>query len=55
MISSLGKTLEKKDYETERHIKRMEETALLIGKGMDLSKIELDNLTYVIDNKKMVI
>ncbi len=47
MISSLEKTLEKKDYETEKHIKRMEEMALLIGKNMELSKIELNELTML--------
>jgi len=47
MISSLEKTLEKKDYETEKHINRMEKMALVMGKSMDLSKIELNELTML--------
>jgi HD-GYP domain-containing protein (c-di-GMP phosphodiesterase class II) len=47
MISSIEKTLGKKDYETEKHIKRMKEIALLMGNDMELSKFELNELVLL--------
>jgi diguanylate cyclase (GGDEF)-like protein/PAS domain S-box-containing protein len=44
MISSLEKSLDKKDYETEDHVRRMEELALALGKDLKLSQIELNEL-----------
>lgn len=47
MISSLEKSLDRKDYETEEHVKRMEELALLLGKDLKLSQTELNELVML--------
>ncbi|MHB1377126.1 MAG: diguanylate cyclase domain-containing protein [Candidatus Humimicrobiaceae bacterium] len=44
MIVSLEKTLNKKDLETEDHVRRMEKLSLLLGKDLKLSQIELNEL-----------
>jgi len=38
IISSLGKALEERDYETEKHVKRMKELANKLGKELKLSE-----------------
>ena len=44
IIASLGKALEKKDYETKEHIERMKKYSLLLGHVLNLSDAELDEL-----------
>lgn len=47
MISSLEKSLDEKDYETEAHVKRMEGLALLLGENLKLSETELNELVML--------
>jgi diguanylate cyclase (GGDEF)-like protein/PAS domain S-box-containing protein len=47
MIFSLEKSLDKKDYETEGHVKRMEELALLLGRGLKLPENKLNELVML--------
>jgi len=47
MISSLEKSLDKKDYEKEDHIKRMEKLTLLLGKNLKLSQTEFNELVML--------
>ena len=44
MISSLEKSLDEKNYETETHVKRMEGLALALGQNLKLSETELNEL-----------
>ncbi len=44
IISSLEKSLDEKKYETEEHVKRMGDMALLMGKDLNLSKDKLNDL-----------
>jgi diguanylate cyclase (GGDEF)-like protein len=44
IISSLEKSLDKKNYETEEHVERMGDMALLIGKDLNLSQDKLNDL-----------
>jgi diguanylate cyclase (GGDEF)-like protein/PAS domain S-box-containing protein len=44
IISSLEKSLDQKKYETEEHVERMGDLALLIGKDLNLSKDKLNDL-----------
>jgi diguanylate cyclase (GGDEF)-like protein/PAS domain S-box-containing protein len=47
MIFSLEKSLDKKDYETEEHIERMEKLALLLGKDLNLPEDKLNDLVML--------
>jgi diguanylate cyclase (GGDEF)-like protein/PAS domain S-box-containing protein len=47
MIFSLEKSLDKKNYETEEHVKRMEELALLLGKDLKLPENKLNELVML--------
>ncbi len=47
IISSIEKSLDEKKYETEEHVKRMEKLALLMGKNLKLSQIELNELAML--------
>jgi len=47
IISSIEKSLDEKKYETEEHVKRMEGLALLLGKNLKLSRIELNELAML--------
>jgi diguanylate cyclase (GGDEF)-like protein len=47
MIFSLEKSLDKKDYETEEHVKRMGDLALLLGKGLNLPEDKLNELVML--------
>lgn len=47
IISSLTKTLFEKNFETENHTARMRELAVEIGKKLNLSQSELDNLSLL--------
>jgi len=47
MISLLEKSLDKKDYETEDHVKRMEKLSLLLGKDLKLPENELNELVML--------
>ena len=44
IISSLEKTLEERDYETEEHLKRMRENAVKLGKVLNLADNVIDEL-----------
>ena len=44
IISSLEKSLDEKKYETEEHVERIGDLALLIGKDLNLSKDKLNDL-----------
>ncbi len=44
IISSLEKTLEERDYETEKHIKRMRDNAVKFGKALSLDNNVIDEL-----------
>jgi diguanylate cyclase (GGDEF)-like protein/PAS domain S-box-containing protein len=47
IISSLEKTLEEKDFETEAHAKRLKELAIKIGKELKLSDRKLNELSLL--------
>ena len=47
MMSSLEKSLDKKDYETEEHVERMGDLALLLGKNLNLSEDKLSDLAML--------
>ncbi|MBE3090425.1 MAG: diguanylate cyclase [Actinobacteria bacterium] len=47
MIFSLEKSLDKKDYETEEHIERMGDLALLLGKDLNLPEDKLNDLAML--------
>ena len=47
IISSLGKALKERDYETEKHVKRMKDLAIKLGKELKLSEETLDELTLL--------
>jgi diguanylate cyclase (GGDEF)-like protein/PAS domain S-box-containing protein len=47
IISSLGKALEERDYETEEHTKRMERYSLLFGHALNLSDNKIDELSLL--------
>jgi diguanylate cyclase (GGDEF)-like protein len=47
IISSLGKALEERDYETSEHVKRMKNLAIELGTIINLSEEALDELTLL--------
>lgn len=47
IITSLEIALEEKDFETENHVKRLKDLSLRIGKMMQLSDYELDELSLL--------
>ena len=47
MISYIEKSLDKKDYETEDHVRRMEKLSLMLGKDLKLSESELNELVML--------
>ncbi|MDZ7838132.1 MAG: HD domain-containing protein [Actinomycetota bacterium] len=47
MISSLGKALEEKDYETEEHMQRMKKLSRVMGKRLGLPESDLDELNLL--------
>ena len=47
IISSLGKALEERDYETAEHVKRMKSFAIELGTEINLSEETLDELTFL--------
>ncbi len=47
MIMSLRKTLEEKSYETEEHIDRLKKIARKLGKKVDLSSSQIEELSLV--------
>ncbi|UMZ73520.1 diguanylate cyclase [Natranaerofaba carboxydovora] len=48
VLNTLLKTLESKSFETEEHIKQMQEAALAIGKQLTLSEFDLNRLKLVV-------
>jgi len=47
MITSLKKTLEERDYETEAHTRRMKKFAITFGKALKLPDSKLDDLSLL--------
>ncbi|MCG9479620.1 MAG: diguanylate cyclase [Actinomycetia bacterium] len=47
MISSLGKALEEKDFETEEHMQRMKKLSRVMGKRLGLPESDLDELNLL--------
>ena len=47
IISSLGKALNKRDYETEEHVKRIKSLAVSLGKELDLGEEKIDELNLL--------
>ncbi|MCE5330350.1 HD-GYP domain-containing protein, partial [bacterium] len=47
IISSLEKTLDKKNYETEKHIQRIKDMALKLGNSLKLPENKIDELTLL--------
>lgn len=47
MMFSLEKSLDKKDYETEEHVERMGDLALLLGKDLNLPEDKLNDLVML--------
>ena len=47
IISSLGKALEERDYETAEHVKRMKDLAIELGTELNLSEETLDEITLL--------
>ena len=47
IISSLGKALEERDYETSEHVKRMKSLAIGLGTAIDLPEEILDEITLL--------
>lgn len=47
LVASLEKALNKKEFETDKHIKRMGKMALTLGKNLKLSEFELNELVML--------